>query len=512
MNVESFLAHYGLLENPFAAEEARQDPVFGRMIHARLAHPDFPKILGRLDKPSTAVVFGEKGSGKTALRLLIGDHVAAHNREHSDSRMLLVAYDNFNPFLDNLLRARHQDTRAMLADFRLEDHQDAILSLAVSRLVRALLGERDAGDAPVLLPNRLGRAIGSMPRQNRVDLALLAALYDQPDAGSVAARWRRLRAKLRLGRQRPLHGLRNLALLLTMAAVGLGLTYLLLPIAAVPAWLMPLWILVSAAALVSWGYWLRRSLRLWRLCHRVAEELRATGRTVGELREILADLRPHELDHQPLPVPAHAGQAQRDSRYQLTRRLLDALGYLGYGGMIVLVDRVDEPTVVSGDAERMKAIIWPLFDNQFLQQERIGFKLLLPVELRYLLRRESPQFFQEARLDKQNMVDRLAWSGATLYDLCSSRLRACRKDTATDDIALTDLFAEDVTPAMVVDALEQMHQPRDAFKFLYALIQEHCRLVPEDAADFRIARLTVESVRRDQSQRLHELYRGLAPS
>ena len=82
--------------------------------------------------------------------------------------------------------------------------------------------------------------------------------------------------------------------------------------------------------------------------------------------------------------------------------------------------------LVAGRPERMRRLTWPLFDSKFLQQDAIGFKLLLPIELRYLMKKEDATFFQEARLDKQSMVDRLAWSGATLYDLCSARLRACR--------------------------------------------------------------------------------------
>src|SRR5690606_17161527 len=123
----------------------------------------------------------------------------------------------------------------------------------------------------------------------------------------------------------------------------------------------------------------------------------------------------------------------------------------------------------------------------------------------------------EARMDKQNMIDRLTWSGTTLYDLCTARLRACRSAPADDGeasppIALTDLFESDVSREMLIDALDQMHQPRDAFKFLYQVIQEHCLLVPEDQADYKIARLTLETVRKQQSQRVQELYRGLTPA
>lgn len=511
MNVDSFLEHYDIHENPFAAEEARLDPIFNRMIHGKLTHPDFPKILGQIDRPSTAVVFGEKGSGKTALRLLIGDQVDTHNREHPDRRTLLVAYDNFNPFLDNLLRVKSQDTEAMLGDYRLEDHQDAILSLAVSKLVRSLLDEQDHSDAPMLLPDHLTKAIKAMPRQSRIDLAVLAGLYDQPHLGSLGARWRKLRAKLRLGYRLPLVLVRYFAILLTLVAGGLAVAQAIMSNANEPGWLLPVLALMIAGAVLTWGYWLWRHAKLWMLCRQASTELRVINRSVGELREVFADLRPSDLQRQPIPTPVKEGQTPRDSRYQLTRRLTAVLSHLGYVGTMVLVDRVDEPTVVAGDAERMKNIIWSMFDNKFLQQERVGFKLLLPIELRHLLRRETQQFFQEARLDKQNMIDRLSWSGATLYDLCSSRLRACRPDEA-QPIALRDLFEEDVNPAMLVDALDQMHQPRDAFKFLYAVIQEHCRLVPQDEAKYQIARLTLESVRRDQSQRVQELYRGLTPS
>ena len=74
------------------------------------------------------------------------------------------------------------------------------------------------------------------------------------------------------------------------------------------------------------------------------------------------------------------------------------------------------------------------------------------------------------------------------------------------------LFEEDVTREMLIDALDQMQQPRDAFKFLYSLIQEHCRAVPEETEQYRIPRLVLDAVRRSQSQRVQDLYRGLSPA
>jgi hypothetical protein len=505
-------------DNPFAAEEARLDPVFTRLMQKHATHPDFPKILGRVDKPSTAVVFGEKGTGKTALRMLISNEIAEHNQQNPKRRVLEVPYDDFNRLLDNLLEREQQDADRVLADFRLVDHQDAILSAAVTRLVDAMLNEqpRDDEEHPVPLPSNPTKALRALPRDKRVDLAVLAAIYDSPNAGSGVSRWRRLRRKLGLGWHLPLKTIRWLTVIFTVVAVGL----------AVAGWLVgpvnaeqiqtPL-IVVAALAGLGWLVWAIQQLRLGRLARKVARETRSLSRDPSELRQIFGQLRMSDLNRQPLPSAKQAEQTKRDTRYQLTRQFLEFLGGLNFVGMMVMVDRVDEPTAISGDPEKMRRLLWPVFDNKFLQQDRVGLKLLLPIDLRHALYRESPQFFQEARLDKQNMIDRLEWSGATLYDLCSSRLRACRDTSGADgdaarELYLTDLFDEDVSEATLVDALDQMHQPRDAFKFLYRVIQEHCRLVPEDQANFKVAKLTLESVRRSESQRVQELYRGLTPS
>jgi hypothetical protein len=155
-------------------------------------------------------------------------------------------------------------------------------------------------------------------------------------------------------------------------------------------------------------------------------------------------------------------------------------------GILVLVDRVDEPTLVNGDAEKMREIIWPLFNNKFLQQERFGIKLLLPIELRHALFKESADFFQEARLDKQGFIERLTWTGPMLYDLCNARLQRLPGARGAEPLSLIELFAEDVTRQDLVDALDQMHQPRDAFKFLYRCFNEHCSNVTAEEGEWRV--------------------------
>ncbi len=533
MNIDTFLAHYRIGENPFGAEEARHDPVFDRLIQQDLTHPDFAKILGQIDRPGTSVVFGEKGSGKTAIRLMVANQIARHNQQHRDRRVLVVPYDELNPVLDNLRRAGRQDVETVLDGLRLEDHQDAILSVAVTRLTDALLNEQPGEDEPAWTNKELKSRLKQIPRQSRVDLAVLAALYDQPQTGSALSRWRRLRRKLKLGWAEPIPWLWVGASLATIASAGFGFTLGWMRGADdQPVWLLPTLGVCLAGMVILWLGWLGCTWRRWSLCRRVNAQMPAVDRPASQLSQMFEDLGWSDLAGQPLPTARGADPSASDSRYQLTRRLIEVLGALGYVGMVVLVDRVDEPTLIHGRADRMRALVWPMLDNKFLQQQGVGVKLLLPIELRHQVHRESPRFFEEARLDKQNLVDRLTWSGPTLYDLCTSRLRACQRDDSAQGepgqdhrdpasdhqpgpgkpIQLMDLFQPDVSRDAVIDALDQMQQPRDAFKFLYGLIQEHCRLSPEEEPSYRIARITLDNVRRAQAQRVQDLHRGLSPA
>ena len=91
----------------------------------------------------------------------------------------------------------------------------------------------------------------------------------------------------------------------------------------------------------------------------------------------------------------------------------------------MLVDRVDEPHMINGSVEQMRMLLWPMLDNKFLKHPGIGFKLLLPIELSHYIDREDRDFYQRARLDKQNMIPSLEWTGEALFDVASARLKAC---------------------------------------------------------------------------------------
>lgn len=508
MNNDAFLRHHGLTANPFRGEEARQDVIFER-IEAQCRHPDFDKILGDLDHPSSSVVFGERGSGKTAIRLQI--ERILNDREMAldgGPRIWMLAYDDFNDFIARFMRSvGDHDANSALKQVELIDHMDGILSRAVPRIIDGLL--RDRSDAPAFgKPAEVKKAVRALPEETRSRVLRLQICYDRP--GSVASRGRRLKSLLRVPGGSGVFGAKSwtviLAILSLASFVGALLGAETLEVSQTVA-MIPGVLLLAGAAYMA----VRWTMNAWRT-HKVARALqkaiRVDDRGASSFEGALNLLRREELNHRELPMDDVDG-----SRYALFDGLVDLLEALGYTSMMVLVDRLDEPTAINGDAQRMKAFIWPMFNNKFLQMRRVGFKLLLPVELRGEILREREDFFREARLDKQHMIDRLSWSGAMLYDLCNARYRAClARNSQSSERSVMDLFADDVTRQDVVDALDQLQQPRDAFKFLYAVIQEHCSNTTAEDENFNIARVTLDLVRKREVQRKEGMLRGHMPA
>lgn len=553
MTLNEFLDHWAIVENPYMGEEARHDAVFSRLAigagqeaaardagpaptpaavtdpstgvptairSAAITHPDFDKVFGDPVRPASAIVFGEKGSGKTAMRLQIEQRAAQHNARNPARRALLVAYDDLNHVLDPFC-ARQASGRIgpeeALRRLRHLDHIDALLSLVVPRFVDAVIGGPDpldlgVGDAPSIARRAARRLDAGLRR----DMVLLQALYDRPEGAE--RRTRRLRGALRLSLPASRAAWGVAAWLGWVPAAAASLAWLDIP--PPPAWdwgrlvdpalrehpaaiyvvgaLAALWV----AALAKRSVWDR--LVMVRLGRRVRRQLRVIPRSERSFARSLAHVDPALRSAAHLPVTD-----ADEPRYALLRRLRRLLSAFGYASVIVVVDRVDEPTLVRGDPDRMRAVIWPLLNNKLLQQEGVGIKLLLPIELRHLLFKESGAFFQEARLDKQNLIERLAWTGPMLYDLCDARLSACRRDGA-DPITLLDLFAEDVTRQDLNEALGSMQQPRDAFKLLYQCLTEHC--ASASGPVWRIPRPILEMVRKQQVDRVQQLYRGIRPA
>ena len=483
MKIHKFLDHYGIGRNPFAEEDAQSDPVFKDFCINDTYHPAWDKIYGEPTEPATSVVFGEKGAGKTAMRLQIVRHLEEFNRTHPNQRLFTIQYDDFNPFIDRFThRLPHRRKRIdrALASWRLWDHMDAILSLGVTDLVNKILG---APQVNVPIPD-----LTKLDRHQRRDLLMLAACYDQSMDEPFLSRWNRLRRKLRfwtLKSRMPM--CIGIVVTVLTAATALGLFLGANENDQVKAMWdgSKTWVYLLVLAL-GWAPW------VWKACSRLITSLgivrgmRVITRPVNALRRVLMHFTNGEIAGQPLP-----NRDRSDDRYELLTKFQAVLESLGFGGILVLVDRVDEPYAINGSAELMKALMWPLLDNKFLKHPGIGVKLMLPAELKYFIEREGREFVQRARLDKQNMVPSLAWTGEALFDVANARLCACATNGKEPNI--TEFFDESISHERLLDGFRSLRVPRHLHKFLYRLLVSHCNAYTEDDPRWKIPKDRFES-------------------
>jgi hypothetical protein len=496
MKLHDLLSHHGIVANPFADEDAQTDPVFqGRCRHS-MFHPQWDKVYGDPASPATSIVFGEKGAGKTALRLQMAAQIDEHNERSGDRRLFVIEYDDFNPFLDRfadrLSGRKRRDAQKVLSEWKLWDHMDAIMSLGVTSVVDRLLGvSHPSGPAANDLP---ADAAKRFDRFQKRDLLLLAACYDNSLTETFQSRWYRLRRKLRYYPWQS-WGIRLLGVAVTAAVAGVVIY------TKNWHWLKTAWPWLIAA--LGWAPWIAQAWRWWFTARRAARNLRCVNRDVHPLRQVLMQFSSRDISGQPMP-----GKERTDDRYELLYKFQGVLKTLGFSGIVVLVDRVDEPHLMNGSLENMKGLVWSMLDNKFLKQPGVGLKLLLPIELAAYVDREDRDFYQRARLDKQNMVPSLEWTGQSLYDLANARVQACgAKESAP---LLRDLFDDEITDARLVDAFATLRVPRHLFKFLYRLLAAHCQQYVDSQPQWTISAGTFDTqlalYRRDQQA----VDRGLA--
>jgi hypothetical protein len=482
MKIQTFLEHHGIARNPFAEEDASTDPVFKDHCIESTYHPTWDKVYGDPLEPSTAIVFGEKGAGKTAMRLQIARHLQEFNEQNAGKRNFVIHYDDFNTFLDRFrskLSRSQQRPERVLQQFKLWDHMDAILSLAVTGLIDRILQVQQPSTS--VQCEIIGAELDKLDRYQARDLLLLAACYDQSMAATYKGRWHELRKRLRFGTWTAWWD--------RLLGFGWSIGYVLLIATALyKGWissLNPFW-LHPALLAAGWLPYLWRLTKNFFLARGVLKRMRVGNHETNPLRQLFMNFTAAELTSQPLP-----NKDSTDSRYELLLKFQGLLNTLGYHGIFVLVDRVDEPHLINGAAELMKSLVWPMLDNKFLKHPGIGYKMMLPLELTRFIEREERDFYQRARLDKQNMIPSFEWSGEALYDVTNARLRACAKPETTP--SLRTLVATTVSDQRLIDSLRSLRVPRRLFKFLYRLLVVHCNSHSDENPVWHISPETFES-------------------
>jgi len=480
MKIHQFLEHYGIQSNPFAVEDAQTDTVFKSGCIDTTYHPSWQKVYGDPQDPSTSIVFGEKGAGKTAMRLQIVDHIARYNSENPTQQIYVIEYDDFNPYLDRF--REHQIGRSRRPDRTLKrwmlwDHMDAILMIGVTSLIDQILATRNSMATPGC--DISDSSVAKLDQNQARDLLLLAACYDESTTETFKTRWSALRKKL---------GFWSLQ---SWAAFSLGVTTTIGVIAVFTTLMVgtqtpyfPWWVYLIAF-IAGWMPWLIKAMRaLWK-AHRIYRNVKVSNHERIPLARTLMTFPMSDLSSQPLPM-----HPRTDDRYAMLTKFSGILRSLDVTGIIVIVDRVDEPHLINGSPELMKLLLWPMLDNKFLKQSGFGVKLLLPIELQQFIERENKEFYQRARLDKQNMIPSLQWTSEALYDVASARIQAVSNGSAP---SVQDLFDESISKQRIFEAFRQLRVPRHLFKFLYRLLVAHCNNYTDQEPSYKISSQTFES-------------------
>lgn len=498
MRIKDFFEHHGIVGNPFAEEDAQTDLVFKSHCIKTTFHPAWDKLFGSPAEPSTSIVFGEKGSGKTALRLQMVRALGEYNADHPDARPLVIEYDDFNPFLD-AFRGRFSQrasTEKVLGHLKVWDHLDALLSLGTTQLIDRILYSSEVSYPAAVDAKPI--AVEKLSQHQKRDLLTLLLCYDRSRSEEPQGRMRRLMRKLRF---------RDWKTYLTSRATFFGgiLGSILVALVLLGVWragwlagrfdfsgFSGLWTAVKVlfcAAVLVYLPWIphcwKTLCRQWKAMQ-LNRSVYVLKRRSFLLRKLLVEFTKDDYNALPLPT-----RRESDNRYELLVRFQNVLETLGFSGIIVLVDRVDEPYLVNGSTSLMKLLVWPMLDNKLLQHPGVGFKLLLLDSLLRLVDRESKEFHERSRIDKQNLVRSLDWTGPSLMDVANARLEAC--SAGPDKPTIDRFFEETLTKAHLSESFAKLKVPRHLFKFLYRLLVAHCSAHADDEPAWKISPVLFES-------------------
>ena len=155
-----------------------------------------------------------------------------------------------------------------------------------------------------------------------------------------------------------------------------------------------------------------------------------------------------------------------ENRFTLLKSFMELVRYFGLSGVYLLVDRVDEPTSIKGDPEKMRELVTPILDDQLFQIDHLGIILFLPYELHDL-----KKYY---RSDRIKTISSINWSPDNMIRLIEKRMNVARKP-GSPPIQLADIF-EDAGESKAQFIVRQL-TPRNAFRLLSIIIEEHCQTV-----------------------------------
>lgn len=124
--LQAWLKRHGFIANPFALQEAAREG--GDLGQYFVPPPYFDEIQGDAHAPRTTFVFAPRGSGKTAMCMIIERFCRASL--HGEGKILAISYTDFMPVVEAVERNLDQVTSRL--------HVEEILKQGVATLAGLL--------------------------------------------------------------------------------------------------------------------------------------------------------------------------------------------------------------------------------------------------------------------------------------------------------------------------------------------------------------------------------------
>ncbi|MFT5287572.1 MAG: hypothetical protein ACI8TQ_003760, partial [Planctomycetota bacterium] len=308
-------------------------------------------------------------------------------------------------------------------------------------------------------------------RKQKLNLLLLASLYYNSKHRTAAHAQRSLALALRFFNSRQFASKAMLILLSIISVLIASFPH----ISDEDVGAAKYWYAGGALLLAfTWGRDRLSNFFLMRRARAAATSVRVLPRDAAPIAAVLGSIPARERAEYALPE-----SNREEGRFELLQRLFDLTQAAGYQGWYVLMDRVDEPSLLSGDSSLMSKFIEKLLDIKLLQYPGLALKMFLPIELESLYRTASPTDLKSMRLDKSNLIPELKWGGQELYEIANKRLQACLRSGSSLK-SLSGLFKDELDLDYLRGTLQVLGTPRYCFGFLSAVIMAHVKELPCD--------------------------------
>ncbi len=407
MEIKEWLQVWQFEHNPFVIFDADRDPYLQT---AMVENTSLRSVLLHLEKPSPYVIFAIRGAGKSSMRI----DTERYLRQYQD-KVLVIGYVEFNELLSEVSRPR-----------RLPMEYSANKSV-LARIFKRKKEEPLARESKITLDDHLdyllklgieelyGHILESrkedMLRDNREiaeKFLLLTALYFAPnDLSSKVTALRRL--------------------------------------------------MEIAGYKKRSNFFAKKQSKF--LAGEIYRHIRGVPVSLDGTFKIIQEIGPGLFEFHGIPRTT-------ENRFTLLKSFMDLVRYFGLSGVYLLIDRVDEPTSIKGDPEKMRELVTPVLDDQLFQIDHLGIIMFLPYELHDL-----KKYY---RSDRIKTISSINWSAENMIRLIEKRMNVGRKP-GSPPIQLADIFEDDGESK--AQFIVRQLTPRNAFRLLSIIVEEHCQTV-----------------------------------